>query len=152
MGAELGTQVDIANKLDITELVNRLFILKDYRDWERLKNQVFTEKVWFDMVSAGGEDPGEKSASEICELWDKTFQGVDGVHHQAGHYLIDIQGEEATVFAYVVATHFKETATKGKVRVFTGSYNIGLISTDDGWRVNSFKYNLKFIDGNILLE
>lgn len=152
MGAEIATQSDIANKLEITDVVNRLFIHTDYRDWERLKKSVFTEKVWFDMASAGGDEPNEKSAAEICDLWENGFRGIDGVHHQAGHYLIDIQGEEASVFAYAVATHFKETATKGKVRVFTGSYDIGLRLTQNGWRINSFKYNLKFIDGNILLE
>jgi len=142
----------VADKLEITEVVNRLFIHTDYRDWDKLKTLVFTENIWFDMSSAGGGEPKEISATEVCNLWNEGFQAIDGVHHQAGNYLIDIEDNKAIVFAYAVATHYKELATKGKVRVFTGSYDIGLVNTSNGWRINSFKYNLKFLDGNILLE
>ena len=143
---------NVAHKIEITEVVNRLFIHTDQKDWEKLKSLVFTHDVWFDMSSAGGGDPKQITAEEICSMWNQGFQGIDAVHHQAGNYLIDINGNNADVFAYSVATHYKENTTKGKVRVFTGSYDIALINNSEGWRINYFKYKLKFIDGNILLD
>ena len=85
-------------------------------------------------------------------LKPKKFEGLDGIHHQAGHYLITIDGSAAKVFAYAVASHYKESATKGKTRSFTGSYDIALTLTSAGWRINAFKYNLKFADGNLDLS
>ncbi len=63
-----------------------------------------------------------------------------------------INNDEANVEAYAIAIHFKENAVHGKTREFVGSYNLSLNNIQGkGWRIKSFKYNLKFIDGNVEL-
>jgi hypothetical protein len=32
-----------------------------------------------------------------------------------------------------------------------GSYNLHLIPTEGGWRIDIFKYNLKYVNGNLSL-
>jgi hypothetical protein len=138
-------------KIELTELANKLFMYCDGFEWNKLMNEVFKEAVWFDMISAGGEAK-KLSAADICEIWKQGLAGLDAVHHQAGHYLIDVRENNGDIYAYAVATHFKKAATKGNTRTFIGSYDLKAVKTENGWRLNQFKYNLKCIDGNVLLE
>jgi hypothetical protein len=142
----------IETKLELTELANKLFMYTDSRDWQKLLDEVFTEFVDFDMSSAGAGAPKNLRASEICKTWKQGFHGIDAVHHQAGHYLVTINNNEADIYAYATATHYKKSAVKGHIRSFVGSYDLKAISTDQGWRIAGFKYNLKYIDGNPTLE
>lgn len=142
----------IVDKIELNELANKLFMYVDAQQWDKILNEVMTENVWFDMQSAGGAEPESIAAKDICSMWRDGFSGLDAVHHQAGHYLIDVHSNEANIFGYAVAFHFKKSAQNGKTRTFVGSYDLKAIKTEKGWRLNQFKYNLKYIDGNTTLE
>lgn len=135
---------------EIIEVVNKLFVYTDMQDWEKLKEEVFTHEVLFDMSSLGGEN-AEKTSEEICFLWKDGFKGIDAIHHQAGNYIVQIHETTATVFAYATATHFKEKAMHGKTREFVGSYELALMKHGPGWRIYQFKYILKYMTGNSAL-
>ena len=132
----------------ITQVVNKLFVYTDLQEWDKLQNEVFTEKVSFDMSSLAGIN-SNISAQEICKTWKDGFIGIDSVNHLAGNYLIEIRENDASVFAYATATHYKESATNGKTREFIGTYDLHLIKKEMGWRINEFKYILKYSDGNV---
>ena len=134
----------------IIEVVNKLFVYTDYQEWDKLQNEVFTEQLYFDMASLGGEAKAT-TAKEVCAMWRTGFEGLNAVNHLAGNYLVRMNGDTADVFAYATATHYKSTATLGKTREFVGSYNLHLIKTDNGWRIDIFKYNLKYSGGNLTL-
>ena len=136
---------------EIVEVVNKLFIYTDMQEWEMLQNEVFTEQVFFDMSSMGGEK-AEKTSREICETWRKGFIGIDSINHLAGNYLIHVNDTTATVFAYATATHYKASAANGKTREFTGTYHLNLMKHGMGWKIFRFKYNLKFRTGNLDLN
>jgi hypothetical protein len=133
----------------ITNVVNKLFVYTDEQDWKGLKSEVFYQEVYFDMVSMGAQKAEKKTAAEICDMWKEGFKGLDAVHHQAGNYIISIETNVATVKAYAIASHYKKDATQGKIREFVGSYDLRLCEPEKGWRIRSFKYNLKYADGNI---
>ena len=135
----------------IIETVHKLFIYTDSREWKKLQDEVFTESVLFDM-SSPGMDVKETTAKSICETWQRGFIGLDAVNHLAGNILVTIKDEQAEVFAYATATHFKSSATQGKTREFVGTYDLHLINTSIGWRIDKFKYNLKFMNGNLELK
>src|SRR6476620_2688227 len=132
----------------IVEVVNKLFVYTDAQEWEKLQQEVFTEQVLFDMSSMGGKEM-VTTAANICQIWKEGFTGIDAVNHLAGNYLINIKDEIADVFAYATATHYKKAATQGKTREFVGTYNLHLIQHGDGWRIDHFKYNLKYATGNL---
>ncbi len=136
----------------IVEVVNKLFVYTDEQDWSALHSEVFAGQVLFDMVSVGAKSVETKTAAQITELWRDGFAGLDAVHHQAGNYIVSIDGASARVKAYAIASHFKDSAREGKVREFVGSYDIGLLKQDSGWRIHEFKYNLKYLDGNLELK
>src|SRR5262245_32746233 len=130
-----------ADKVELTELSNKLFMYVDAQQWTKVLEEVFTESVWFDMTSAGGEAK-QLPAKEICNLWRQGFAGIDAVHHQPGHYLITVNEPAADIYGYAVASHYKKSATKGNSRVFVGSYDLKALKTSKGWRLSQFKYNL----------
>lgn len=142
----------VSDKIELTELANKLFMYCDARQWQHLLDEVFTPDIWFDMSSAGGNKPQNIKAGDVCKMWADGFAGLDAVHHQGGHYLINIAGDKADIFAYAVATHYKKSAAKGTTRSFVGSYDLKAEVTAKGWRLSQFKYNLKYIGGNISLE
>jgi len=137
------------DKIELTELTNKLFMYTDALQWDKLLAEVFVENIWFDMQSANGEQPVMLTAEAICDMWKQGFAGLDSVHHQSGHYLINVNKNDADIYGYAVATHFKRNASKGNTRTFTGSYDLKASRTAKGWRLTQFKYNLKYMDGNI---
>ena len=58
-------EIEIANKLEITEVVNRLFIHTDYQEWAKLLSMVFAPEVIFDMSSVGAGEAKTVKAEEI---------------------------------------------------------------------------------------
>ncbi len=131
--------------------VNRLFIYTDNRDWQKVK-ALFAPRVLFDMTSMTGGEPKTVSPQEIVDGWDEGLRKLKAIHHQSGNFLADISGDEATVFCYAVAWHYLPNRTGRNTRTFAGSYDIHLVKQDGEWKIDWFKYNLKFIDGNADLE
>lgn len=136
----------------IVEIVNKLFVYTDNQEWLKLQEQVFTADIVLDMISMGAQKEETVSAREICSRWEKAFEKLDAVHHQAGNFILDIKEGEAEVIAYSIASHYKESAKKEKTREFVGSYNLHLVRNHAGWRIDKFKYNLKYSKGNMTLE
>lgn len=136
---------------EVIEVVNKLFIHTDYQEWEKLLGEVFTETVLFDMSSLGGGQPTELRAAEIVRMWKDGFAGIDAVHHQAGNFLVSFKAEalEAAVFCYAIASHYKKAATRGTTRQFVGSYDLHVVLTDQGWRIDQFRYRVKYVEGNV---
>ena len=142
----------IADKIELTELANKLFMYCDAKQWDKMMEEVFLPVIWFDASSAGAGEPTQMEAQAVCYMWDKGFEGIDAIHHQAGHYLIDVKNDQADIYAYAVATHYKREAVKGNTRIFVGSYDLKAERKATGWRLSQFKYNVKYIDGNIALQ
>jgi len=142
------TPENYLHQQELSQLANKLFMFTDAQQWQKLLDEVFVEEIWFDMSSIGAGEPKNIKAKDLCEMWRQGFVGLDAVHHQAGHYIIEVNQINALIFGYAVALHYKKSALNGKTRSFVGSYDLAAILTDRGWRLSSFKYNLKFIDGN----
>ncbi len=145
--------MELKSKNDLViELVTKLFVYTDQREWKRLLQEVFMDDVVFDMSSLGAGPAKKIRATEICDMWEKGFQGIDHVHHHAGNYIVTFNSETeavaANIFCYATATHFKASAKNGNTRDFVGDYDIHVSLTDLGWRIDKFRYNVKFILGN----
>jgi len=129
--------------------VNELFIYTDKKDWGRVQ-KVFDDKVNFDMTSLVGGKPLSLSPKEITDGWDKGLSKIPVVHHQLGNYLITLDKNTATVFCYGTAVHYLQNPSGNNTRTFVGSYDIHLVKKGE-WVIDSFKYNSKFVEGNLTL-
>lgn len=131
--------------------VEQLFIATDNRDWLAVKD-VFADKVHFDMTSLAGGQPVTLTSQEIVDAWDKGLKALKAVHHQTGNYQITIQNNAANVFCYGIAFHYLPNKTNRNTRTFVGSYDFHLIKNEGKWKIDRFKFNLKFLEGNLDLE
>ncbi len=135
----------------VIDTVNRLFIGTDSRDWSAVK-ALFASTVLFDMTSLAGGQPATMTPQEIVNGWDKGLKALTAIHHQAGNFLVDVKDSEAAVFCYGVAWHYLPNKTNRNTRTFVGSYDVHLVVQDAEWKIDRFKFNLKFIEGNPDLE
>jgi hypothetical protein len=141
----------LVEKDKIIEVLNQLFIGTDNRDWMKVKD-CFSTKVLLDMTSMAGGEPVTLTSQEIVDAWDKGLKALKGIHHQAGNYVVSVNQGEAEAFCYGIASHYLPTKTNRNTRIFVGSYNFHLKKEDESWRIDKFKFNLKYIDGNPNLE
>jgi hypothetical protein len=141
----------LTDQNDITAVANRLFICTDNRDWTCVRD-VFAPEVLFDMTSLGGGQPGKKTPQQIADMWELGLKPIKAIHHQAGNYQVSVKGSEADLFCYGIAYHYLPNPTNQNTRVFVGSYSYHLVKGDAGWKIDRFRFNLQFIDGNKDLE
>jgi hypothetical protein len=142
---------DLLVRVRIIDVITRLFVSTDNRDWEAVK-RCFTSTVLFDMSSLGAGDPQDLSPDDIVGMWDAGLKPLEAIHHQVGNFLVDINGRTADAFCYGIASHYLPNETGNNTRTFVGSYDISLDYDGDQWRIRRFRFNLKFIDGNRDLE
>ncbi len=131
----------------IIDVVNQLFIQTDNRNWEDVE-KCFAENVLFDMTSLAGGEPANLTPKQISAAWDSGLKGLEAIHHQTGNYVVSIKGNGADVFCNGVASHYKQNASGINTRTFVGSYNFNLTKNNSKWKIDAFKFNLKYMDGN----
>ncbi|MDQ5857780.1 MAG: nuclear transport factor 2 family protein [Acidobacteriota bacterium] len=141
-----------AARQDVEDVVVRLFVATDRRDWATVE-ACLADTVILDMTSMAGGEPARMTAGEVVAMWTKGLEPIDHVHHQVGNFQIDVDRDRASVFCYGIALHYREKiSNSSKSRTFVGSYDIHLARTEGKWRIELFRFNLKFIEGNRELE
>ena len=144
---------DLANLLQrdkVIDTITRLFIATDNRDWPAVR-ACFTTQVVFDMSSLTGRPPELLDADAIVDAWNRGLRPLAAVHHQAGNFRALVDGDSARATCYAIAFHYRVHPSGQNTRTFVGSYDFRLI--DDGeWRISHFRFNSKFVDGNLELE
>jgi len=142
----------LIQKDNILTVVNKLFVYTDTRNWKGILDEVFTNEVLFDMTSLAGGEPANMQASSITAAWDEGLKPLEAVHHQTGNFDVIIEENAAAVVnCYATAWHYRPRPSGRNTRVFVGSYILKLINLPEGWRINAFTFNKKFIDGNLEL-
>jgi SnoaL-like domain len=150
-GTSSGAIADLVERNRIADLVTTLFVATDAREWERVR-RCFAARVIFDMTSLAGGEPAELFPEQITDAWDAGLKPIESVHHQVGNLAVTCSGVEATASCYGIAYHHRSTTSGRNTRLFVGSYDFHLQRTDGEWRIDLFRFNLKFIDGNRDLE
>jgi hypothetical protein len=140
---------DLVDRAEVADTVTRLFVNTDEGNWTGVAD-CFAPKVLFDVSSLSGSKPSKVSSKKIVDQWSSGLRGLTAVHHQTGNMLVSVEGAEAGAFCYVTATHYFPNPTGNETRRFVGTYDFHLVKGDDGWRIDMFRFNLKFSEGNAL--
>jgi hypothetical protein len=135
----------------ILDTINDLFVGTDERDWERVRRALAPE-VLFDMKSLTGAEPATIPAEEIIAGWEDGLRPLKAIHHQTGNFRVSVDGETADASCYAIALHYRPTASGRNTRTFVGSYDFHLRRAEGRWRIDLFRFHLKYIDGNLELE
>ena len=142
---------DLLERDEVGRVLNRLFLATDERDWPRVR-ACFAARVHFDMTALAGGQPAVLSPAEITAGWEAGLLPLDAIHHQTGNLEVEVSGDEATASCYGVAWHYRRTRSGRNTRVFVGSYDFHLARADGTWKIDLFRFKLKFVDGNLELE
>lgn len=145
------SDTDLVQKDEVQKVVNKLFVQTDNRNWPEVRT-CFDDTVLFDMTSLAGGEPARLTPEQITEAWDAGLKPLQAIHHQVGNFDITVSGDKAEVFCYGIAIHYLQNPSNRNTRTFVGSYDFELIRTADGWKISLFRFNSKFIDGNLSLE
>jgi 3-phenylpropionate/cinnamic acid dioxygenase small subunit len=135
----------------LIDRVTELFVATDARDWSQVQ-ACFADTVHFDQTSLVGGKPVVISPVDITKGWDEGLKPLQAIHHQIGNLQIELDDDQATVRCYGIAYHYLPNRTGKDTRVFVGSYEFKLVKKIDSWKISSFVYKVKFIDGNKELE
>ena len=141
---------ELVDRHAVIDTITTLFLATDARDWERVA-RCFAPVVLFDMSSAGGGPPAALAPTQITSSWDMGLRPIEAIHHQAGNFQVRLDGDEADASCYGVAWHYRHTRSGENTRTFVGSYDFHLVRRGD-WRIDRFRFYLKFIEGNARLE
>jgi hypothetical protein len=132
----------------IIEQICRFFVAVDNRAWDDVK-KILADEVLLDYSSMGGGEPAVLAPGQIIEAWKALLPGFDVTHHQLGNFLVEAAGDHANAFCYGTATHYLAGDPKGNLWTVVGSYAISLGLINGAWRMLTFKFNLKYVDGNL---
>lgn len=141
----------LRDRESIIELVNGLFVAVDNRDWAGA-GACFADRVHFDMTSLGEPAPVELTPEQITSAWQSGLAPIEAVHHQSGNFRVRVAGDAAECFCYGIAYHYRRVRSGNNTRLFVGSYEYRLARAGGAWRITHFKFNAKFVDGNLRLE
>jgi SnoaL-like domain len=142
---------ELLEKDRIAQVINTLFLATDARDWAGVQG-CLAESVLFDMTSLAGGDPARLTPAQITDGWKAGLAHIDAVHHQTGNLLIECGESEAEASCYGIAYHYRRTRFGRNTRVFVGGYEMHLLRHAEAWRIDAFRFKLKFVDGNANLE
>ena len=128
------TTAELEDRLAIVELIGRLVLLLDGRDWDTLQH-LFTETVYSDRTSLTGGEPVTLGAVEFVGGWRQLMQNLDAVHHMVTCHVINLEGDRATCAANMLGTHVLANSSGGPIWTVGGRHDYQLTRTPDGWRI-----------------
>jgi hypothetical protein len=141
-------KTELEDRLAILELIGRLALTLDARDWNAL-GQLFTDTVYHDRTSLTGGEPYTAPVAQFVDGFRQTLQAMDAVHHQITNHVISLDGDEATCAANMQGTHVLANASGGPMWTVGGRHDYQLKRTPGGWRIAGLTFTLQWATGNM---
>ena len=138
---------ETGDRLAILDLIGRLALLLDARDWTALE-QLFTDTVYNDRTSLTGGEPVTVGAAEFVGGWRETLGHLDAVHHLITSHVITLDGGQATCAANMQGTHVFANSVGGPVWTVGGRHDYRLERTPEGWRIAALTFTVQWTTGN----
>ena len=136
------------DRLAILELIGRLVLVLDGRDWGAL-GQLFTDTVYSDRTSLLGGEPVTVGRAEFVDGWRQTLQNLDAVHHLITCHVITLDGDRATCTATMQGTHVYTNHSGGPVWTVGGRHDYQLKRTAAGWKIAGWTFTIQWATGNM---
>ena len=127
----------LADRAEITDLFVSLGRCLDEHDFDGLK-EILTEDVV--GTTPGGTQHGRDALIAQARA---NHEGYERLAHQFTSVLVDVQGDTATLRAYVNGS-FGHADSPEPVRILIGQYRNKLVRTAEGWRISELIVEPKF--------
>jgi hypothetical protein len=122
---------ELADRIEITELLGRYAHAIDAMDWELLRT-VFTDDVTADFESVGQYvEMGSTITGfrNLTDWYDVALTPFFGVMHFMTNHLIELDGDTARTKSYMHVLNMS----------MGGVYHAECVRTPDGWRIRYFR-------------
>jgi hypothetical protein len=141
------TVAELEDHLAIIELINRMVLGLDSKDWDGLVH-LFTENVYSDRTSLTGGDPETLGAEAFVGGWRWLMDHLDAIHHIVSNHVVNVDGDSATCTANMLGTHVLVNPSGGPMWQVGGHHNYQLTRTSDGWRIAGITFIIQWATGN----
>ncbi|MFS3127370.1 nuclear transport factor 2 family protein [Nocardioides sp. Bht2] len=124
---------EVADRIEITDVITRYTRAVDTRNWEALHRDVFTADAVLDYSVVGGP---VGPPSEVVGWIEKGMAGFDRYQHLIGQVSITFEGaDRAEVTAYFT-NPMVSRAPDGTEKLWEvgGYYHHTMVRTEQGWR------------------
>jgi hypothetical protein len=141
------TTTETEDRLAIIELINRVALALDAKDWNGL-GQLFTETVHTDRTSLTGGEPETVALADFVAGWRATLENLDAVNHLITGHVVELDGDEATCANNMQGIHVFANDAVGPIWTVGGRHDWGLKRTADGWRIERHKFTIQWATGD----
>lgn len=142
-----------ADKLEIIELINRIFIAADTRDWDTYRSLMLDE-VYVDFAGIGPHKPGLANADELAANTRTALGAVSLTQHMRSNYVVTIDGDTAHTTFYEQALHHHPALGDDpgvNTWVLYARATRDTKRTENGWRISGAGLEVIHQTGNIEL-
>lgn len=133
----------MSDRDDVVELMVRYGAGIDRKDWE-LFRRCFTPGIHA-VYEGFGEFHGYEALEEFVR---PSVEPLDATQHTLTNFLVQLSGDTAEFQCYVIANHVRKDAAEGHLFTVGGPYDNRAVRTDDGWRIDRFRFWASWTSGN----
>jgi uncharacterized protein (TIGR02246 family) len=135
--------------------LQRLVDESDLRDLMQALPRALDEKNFDALGALFTEDGVHEIAGQIRRGRQAITDGPKGdlerlyqaTYHHIGQIYVDLDGDEATIVAYIVAYHLPKAAEPMKHQDGGAKYHAVARRTEDGWRLTRARHEIIFFQG-----
>jgi SnoaL-like domain len=136
------------DRLAILELIGKLALLLDARDWDALEG-IWADSVHYDRTSLFGGEPETLTPAELVAGYRQALGNLDAVHHLIACHVINLDGDRATCAANMQGTHVFANTSGDPMWTVGGRHDYQLVRTADGWKIAALKFTVQWATGNM---
>lgn len=137
----------LLDHVQITDVLQRYGQCVDMRDFARLRT-CYVDEIEVDHTPTIGMGLMRISADRWCRLADRFHSQLDGDEHILIPQSIVINGATAFCHVLVHAHHFYRQANGSPFQTLVGTYDLGFVKTDDGWKICRSIQGMSWTEGN----
>jgi hypothetical protein len=137
----------VSDRDEVAELASKLGLLVDAHDWEGTQ-ALFCDQVDLDYTSLNGGEPVRLPPAEIVGAWKDILTRLEASQHLIANHVVEIDGDEGTVAANVIATHVAARATGDAMWTVGGRYDLRVRRQAGGWRIAALTMTVLWATGN----
>ena len=131
----------------VVELVSRLGLLVDARDWGGLR-ELFCDEVDLDYTSLNGGEAQRLSPDDIVGAWRANLMPLAATQQLIANHLVKLDSDEAAVTTNVTATHVASEATGDPLWTVGDRYDLRVRRSEDQWRIAALTLTVRWATGN----
>jgi hypothetical protein len=134
----------LQDRASIIDVVCRFAVCIDRKWWDDFA-ACFADEVVFDTIRTGR--PILLTTDQVLDMLCPAFESYTATQHISANHQLSVEGDSATVWSTLNATHYIEGFEGGEFQQQVGYYEYGLIRKD-GWRINKVRMLPHWQTGN----